>query len=132
MSFDATKNLQQAVYAVLTADTALMALVTGVIDVATRNAILPYITVGEDTARPLVTKTGFHQEILFTVSVWSAAQGRAESKTIVGEVVRILHDAPLTVSGYTCVSLAYVGSDSRMPAEKILRADIRFRAVIAG
>ena len=93
-------NLQQALYGRLTADTTLMARITGVYDQAPQGEVFPYVVIGEDTAEDFDDDrtAGFDVEV--TLHVWGRShRGRSEVKAIQADLYRLLHRLPLTVTG---------------------------------
>jgi hypothetical protein len=129
----AAEALQRAVFAALSADAGLQALLGGphVFDGAPRNAAAPYVHLGEMAARDWSTATDEGAEIGFAVVAWSRQDGRSEALAIAGRVRMLLHDAALAVEGWRLVNLRHLATETAR-AEKAdgRRAVARFRAVM--
>jgi hypothetical protein len=125
--------LQEAVFALLSGDAELSALLGGphVYDGAPRNAAPPYVHLGETTQRDWSTSTEAGAEIAFALVVWSTALGKSEALAIAGRLDALLDDAPLTIAGWRLVNLRHVATEtSRDAGLKGRRAVVRFRAVL--
>jgi hypothetical protein len=127
----AASALQEAVFALLSADTELAALLGGarVYDGAPRNAAAPYVHLGELTERDWSTATEPGAEVTLAVVAWSRQPGRAEALAIAERVQALLHDAALAVDGFRLVSIRHVATETaraEKPAGR--RAVARFRA----
>lgn len=98
--------LQTAIYDKLTADSALMAKVSGVYDEVPENAIFPYIRVGQvfEVNEDSHSNQGLRSKP--TLQIWSAYRGFKEALEILTEVDRVLDRQPLTVPGFKHVSIA--------------------------
>ena len=129
----AAQALQEAVFAALSADAPLVALLGGakVFDGAPRNAEAPYVHLGEVVARDWSTATETGNEVTFAVVVWSRAPGRSEGLLIAERVVALLHDAALELDGFRLVNLRHVATETaRVETPVGRRAVVRFRAVV--
>jgi len=129
----AARALQEAVFAALSADAALEALLGGerVFDGAPRNAEASYVHLGEFSARDWSTATEAGMEILFAIVVWSRTLGRSEGFLIADRVVAVLHDAALTLDGFRLVNLRHVATETaRVEKPEGRRAVASFRAVV--
>jgi hypothetical protein len=127
----AAEALQEAVFAVLSGDATLTTLLGGakVYDGAPRNAVAPYVHLGEATARDWSTATEAGTEVTFAVVAWSREPGRKEVLAIADRVVALLHDAVLTVSGHRLVNLRHLATETaRNDRPEGRRAVARFRA----
>lgn len=130
---DSARALQEAVFAVLTADAGLEALIGGgqVFDGAPRNAEAPYVHLGEATIRDWSTATETGVEILFAVVAWSRAHGRTEALAIAERARAVLHEAALTLDGWQLVNLRHVATETaRAEKPEGRRAVARFRAML--
>ena len=84
--------LPRAVYAKLTDDIDIAAVVTGVHadvqqpDEPEDDSGFPYITIGRDTISPWDTKTDFGAEALCQIDIWSRSNNLIEAKEI-GELI---------------------------------------------
>jgi hypothetical protein len=113
--------LQQAIFARLTADAPLIALLGGarVYDDVPQAAAFPYLTFGQSTARDWSTGSDDGNEHILTLHVWSQANGKRQAHEIMGAVRTALHDQPLILDGPDVVrtlsssipSLIYTAAD---------------------
>jgi hypothetical protein len=129
----AARALQEAVFEALVADAALVALLGGskVFDGAPRNAVAPYVHLGEALARDWSTATEAGTEISFAVVVWSRAPGRSEGLLVAERVAALLHDAPLELDGFRLANLRHVSTETaRVETPEGRRTVVRFRAVV--
>ena len=107
MNADSSWELQKAIYAALTGDGALMAMITGVHDHVPQEAAFPYVTIGESTAVDWRTVGHDGMELTLVLHAWSRERGHREVKQILAECHRILNDAKLTVPGHVLVWLHF-------------------------
>ncbi len=124
--------LQQAIFAALTADTGLTALLGGnrVYDDVPERAEFPYVTFALSNERDWSTGSEDGSEHLLTLHVWSRAAGRREANEVMGAVRRVLHDAGLTLTGYRLVNLRHEFSEARRDADgETYHGITRYRAV---
>ena len=132
MSGSASWQLQQAVYAVLTANTDLTALLGGqrVYDEVPHAAAYPFITMGQTSSTDWGSDTSPGEEHILTLHVWSSFGGRSEAQLIMGAIRNVLHTARLTLAGHTLVNLRQQFSDVRREADgTTLHGLVRYRAV---
>jgi len=114
--------LQKAIYERLKAS-----LPCSVYDEVPAGASMPYVTLGEDTARDWSTKLEAGQEITHTLHVWSTYNGMKEAKEIIDKVIQALTSAPLQVEGfYVVVAMLDMVETLRDP-EGYRHGVIRFR-----
>lgn len=98
-------NLQRAIYAALTGDAALMALITGVYadvqqpNLPEDNAAFPYVTIGQDNLSPFDTKTDNGTTAVCQIDVWSRENNLLEVKAIGAAIHAALHHQSLTITG---------------------------------
>ena len=126
-------DLQQAVHATLTADTALLALLGGtrIYDDVPRGAAFPYVSLAAFTARDWTTGTEPGTEITFTVHAWSRGAGHKQPHLIADAVRTALHDQPLTLADHRLVNLRHDASETRRERDgDTYRVIARFRAVV--
>jgi hypothetical protein len=132
----AAAELQKAVFAALTGDAALIALLGGeprVYDHTPAHVAFPYITFGRTSGFNWDTGTENGQEHLFTLHIWSNAKGKAESLALIEAIQTRLHDAPLTLTGYALVNVRQEFSESRFDEDlAVYHGLVRFRAVTEG
>ena len=124
--------LQQAIYATLAADAALIALIgpPRLYDDVPPGAQFPYLTLGQSITRDWSTSSERGDEHTLTLHVWSRAGGRREVHEIMGVVKTVLHDRALALSGHRLVNLRHDRSESsREPDGKTYHGLVRLRAV---
>ena len=126
--------LQQAIFAALTADATLATLAGNpprVFDEVPRDALFPFVVIGDDLESNWDTATDSGSQHLLTVHVWSRAGGRKETKLIADAVRAALDNAALTVSGQTLIDIRYQASEFRRESDgQTWHGLIRFRAVL--
>jgi hypothetical protein len=127
-----TWPLQQSVFAALSADAGLTALIgpDRVFDDVPQATPLPYITLGRIAAQDWSTGGEYATEHVFTVHVWSAARGKKETHEILSAIRAVLHDQPLAVAGHSLINLRHERSEIRRDANgETIHGTARFRAV---
>lgn len=120
-------ELQKAVFACLSSDDALTALVGARIhDNPPGDAAHPYLVLGESETRDW--PAGMEHRL--ALHCFTRGGGRSQAKAIVGAVHAALHDAALALEGHTLVNLRFLDAQTRREADGITwRGTIRFRAV---
>ena len=124
--------LRKAIHAALAADAALTAQLGGaaVYDEAPREALPPYVTFGEASARDWSTATDHGLEQVVVINCWSTQRGARESLDIADRVAAVLHNAALTLTGHRLVNLRLVSQETkREAAGRFARTSLRLRAV---
>lgn len=107
--------IQAAIYTALNGATAVTAPVYDDVpqpDDAGSAAQFPYITIGEDVLDQWDTDDSQGCTGTITIHTWSRAAGRKEVKTLQGAIYDTLARANIAVSGYTLVTLEWVGDQS--------------------
>ncbi|MFX4294103.1 DUF3168 domain-containing protein [Streptomyces bohaiensis] len=100
--------VQQAVYDLLTSDTALMGLVTGgVHDGPPENAMYPWIDIGEAIETPSGTHDTRGRETVITLHTWTRHRGHAPGLAIARRIDDLLDHRPLVVAGHHHISTTY-------------------------
>lgn len=132
MSMDAELALQQAIHARLIEDVPLAALLDGRIhDDVPAQAAFPYLATGEARSRDWSSGDSIGTEIALTLTVWSRAHGRREATEIAGAVKAALHEAALSMTDHTLVSLRFRdGNIVRQRDGTTWRQELRFRALV--
>ncbi|MFN3625124.1 MAG: DUF3168 domain-containing protein [Hyphomicrobium sp.] len=124
--------LQQAIYASLTSDSALVALLGGerVYDDVPERKMFPYVTFAPTSERDWSTGSDAGTEHGVVLHVWSRGAGRKEALAIM-EAVRVrLHDAALTPEDHRLVNLRHESAEVRRDADgETYHGIVRFRAV---
>jgi hypothetical protein len=124
--------IQQAVYALLTADAQLMGLLSGdgVYDGAPEGAPYPYIDLGEAVESPDNTHDGWGRQTVITLHVWTQHHGHSKGLTIAARVLQVLDHQPLTIAGHRHISTRYESMQTLTdpdPPGDIRHIPMRFR-----
>ena len=125
-------ELQKAIFARLTSDLALTALLgeVRVYDHTPANVTFPYFTFGRTTGFDWSTSTEDGSEHLFTVHAWSKEMGKSETLAMLDGVKAALHDADLELDGHRLVNLRREFEEVRYDEDlAIYHGILRFRAV---
>lgn len=128
----AASALQKAIFARLSGDTALTALVgaNGITDRRLAEPASPLVVIaGIDSAdHSTASETG--EEHTVTLEAWSEAAGHRQVQAIAAAVRAALDDAALTLSGHHLVLLFHRDTRLRRDGKsRFHRAEMRFRAV---
>lgn len=121
--------LQKAVYAALSDDAALTALIGSnqVFDDVPRDVAFPYVVFGPAVERDW--SVGAHEHIL-VLHVWSRHSGRRETVEVMDAVRAALHDRALFLDGHRLINLRHEISEARRDADgETYQGVVRFRAV---
>ena len=124
--------LQQSVFATLSADTQITALLgpSRIFDDVPQKAAFPYLTLGQSSVRDWSTATESGDEHLLTLHVWSRADGRRQTHEIMGAIKSALHNRVLSLNGHRMINLRHEFSDARRdPEGDIYHGIVRLRAV---
>jgi Protein of unknown function (DUF3168) len=124
--------LQQSIFAALSADAALAALIGPgrIYDDVPQASPLPYVTLGPLTAQDWSTGSEAGTEHLVTVHVWSGARGKRQAHEVLAAIRTALHDQSLIVAGHRLVNLLHQRSEiRRAPDGETIHGTARFRAV---
>jgi len=125
--------LQQAVFATLSADSGVQAVLGDpprIYDAVPRDAVFPYAVIGDGSESDWSTATEPGSEHVLQVNVWSRAGGHKEAKEIAGAIRDALDGASLAITGQTLIGIRYLDCDHARSADgETYRASLRFRAV---
>lgn len=124
--------LQTALFAKLTSDVAVTALLGGerMYDDVPVRAEFPYITFGQSSDRDWSTATEAGTEHTVTLHIWSRAHGRKQVDDVIEAARAALHDSALTLSGHRLVNLRHEFSDVRREGDgETFHGISRYRAV---
>lgn len=102
-SRDTLGPLQTAVYAKLSGDATLTALITGVFDHVPEGTGYPYVVVGEAFATPRNSQDRKGRRTAENIHVWSDHLGYSELNAIADRIIELLDHQALTVSGHDIV-----------------------------
>ncbi|WP_269932235.1 DUF3168 domain-containing protein [Aminobacter sp. HY435] len=125
-------ELQKAVFAALCGDPSLVAMLGGpkIHDQAPANVVFPYLTFGRTSVYDWSTDTESGTEQLFSIHVWSKAQGKRETLEIMEAVRVLLDDARLDLGSQHLVSMRLEFSEARFDDRLTVHHGVlRFRAV---
>lgn len=127
----AANPLLQAIFARLSGDATLTALIPGgIVDRLLPRALLPSIVIGDLESRDYSTATEKAEEHFLALEIWTDASGRKRAGEITARVKILLDDAALPLAGVSLVSLQFLSSRSRREAKsRNFLAEMRFRAV---
>jgi Protein of unknown function (DUF3168) len=123
--------LQQSIFAKLTSDAPLLALLGAprLYDDVPQGADFPYLTFGQSLVRDWSTGTEDGNEHVLTLHVWSQARGKKETQEIMGALRTALHDQSLTLSGHRLINLRHEHSEARRdPDGETIHGIVRYRA----
>jgi len=114
--------VQEAMMAVLTADSTLMALVPGgVWDYVPADPVWPYLCLEAADETPADTMGDAYgsqgRVVSLTFTVFSDYQGRKEQFNIVDALIRLLRETRLTVDGWEWLASWHAGSVATSPFE---------------
>jgi len=111
----AALELQAAILARLAGDDDLAALVEGRIhDGAPRATVFPLVTFGEAGQADWSSDSEAGGEVRLTLHVWSREIGKREAWTVLGHLIRLLHDAPLTLDDHALVLMRATFAEVRI------------------
>ena len=128
----ASAALRAAIHDALSADSALTALlgIAKIYDEPPREAVFPYVTLGEARVSDFSTGTEPGEEHQITLHAWSRQGGHREAHLISGALLQALDDAPLTLTDHRLVNLRFAVADVRREADgRTYHALLRFRAM---
>ena len=128
----ATSALRAAIHDALIADSGVIAALGGakIYDEPPRDAMFPYVTLGEARIVDASSDLGPTQEHQVTLHSWSRQGGHKEAHVIAGALLSALDDAPLHPAGHRLVNLGFAIADIRREADgRTYHALVRFRAV---
>jgi hypothetical protein len=124
--------LQQSIFAALSADAALTALLGPgrILDDVPQGTPLPYVVLGPISSQDWSTGSEDGTEHLVAVHIWSGARGKKQAHEILGAIRAALHDRPLSLAGHRLVNLRHQRSEVRRdPDGETIHATARFRAI---
>jgi hypothetical protein len=130
----AVLEIQIAVQAALTSDTALMALVTGVFGEAPEGQSAPYITYGQHVDGPYEMFGSVNSEALILFDIWSNQRNDDECYAILAETRRIIEtrpdNPPLALPSYDLAEIRYEWSTIIQEQESSFRhMPVRFHTI---
>ncbi|MFC6487974.1 DUF3168 domain-containing protein [Nitratireductor sp. GCM10026969] len=129
----ATLDLQEAVFAALKQEPALVAALGGprFHDVTPAGLGFPYVTFGRASAYDWSTGTESGSEHFFSLHVWSKHKGRREALELMELVRTVLHGRDLALSGHHLVNLRLDSAQARYDEDlSAYQGTLHFRAVV--
>jgi len=128
----AASALQKAIFARLSGDAALTAIVgvNGITDRRLSEPAAPLVVIAGIDSLDHSTASEPGEEHTVTLEAWSEAAGHRQVQAIAAAVRAALHDAALTLPGHHLVLLFHSDTQLRRDGKsRFHRADMRFRAV---
>lgn len=123
--------LQKAIYELLTGETALMSLVTGVFDKVPENTSFPYIMLGDITSSDWSSKTTLGMECVALLTIFSRKGGRQQATEIMECIQTLLHDADIVVNDHELVMMRFISSNILLEADgETYRGSMRYKALL--
>jgi hypothetical protein len=125
-------SLRAAIRSALAAYSPLVSLLGGekIYDEPPRDAVLPYVTLGQDVISDGSTSTEQGDEHALTLHVWSRQGGHKEAHVLAGALLEALIDAPLVLDGHHLSNLRFVVADVRRESDgRTYHGIVRLRAV---
>jgi hypothetical protein len=126
--------LQQAIFATLATDTAVMDAVGDpprIFDAVPRGSAFPYIVIGDDKESDWSTATEPGSAHALTVHIWSRAAGRRETRLAAEAVIAALNGAALTIDGQALIDIRWLESDSTRENDgETVHAQLKFKALL--
>lgn len=147
MSGAAAVAIQQAVFTMLRADSALGALLPTSMfagdagkavydrppqpDLAElASTVFPFVVIGDDTAAEFDTDDADGQETTITLHAWSRYRGKKEVKQVLDALYNALHGVALTITGQISVYCFFEFMESMLDPDGLTQHGvIRFRIV---
>ncbi|MFD6421707.1 DUF3168 domain-containing protein [Streptomyces sp. NPDC060198] len=124
--------IQRAVYAVLTGDEPLGALIAGVYDYLPETADYPFVVIGEAIETPDNSHDRYGRQTVITLHVWTQARGHTEGLTVAARVTALLDHRPLVLDGLDHVSTRHEYSQTLTdpePPGNIRHVVLRYRVI---
>ena len=122
-------ELQVAVNTALNADATLSALVTGVYDFVDKDASLPYVTIGDDTASWEGSMGVDWSAARINIHSWAYGEGRKSVLQIMDAIFNVLHKGSLTIDGKTHVKTLMEFTDTFLEDDGTYHGVQRFKVI---
>ncbi|MFO0389890.1 MAG: DUF3168 domain-containing protein [Alphaproteobacteria bacterium] len=124
-------SLQKAIYELLTGDTALMNLITGVHDKVPENAQFPYVMIGDIACADWASKTTSGMECNALLTVYSREGGRRQAMQIMERLYALMHDADMGVDNHTLVMMRFASSAITLESDgETYRGMMRYKVLL--
>ncbi len=122
--------IQEAVYARLSGDEQLAAMVKGVFDEVPEQVVYPYVTVGEAVETPFDTHDCYGAKVDTANHIWSDYRGYLQGNRIAGQIVALLARQPLDVDGHRVVTVKHrQTTPMRDPNPRLRHVVVRFQII---
>lgn len=131
----AALDLQAAVAALLSADADLLTLLGGprIHDGPPRGTAFPFVSIGESGQSDWSDGSTAGGAIRLTLHVWSRAAGKREAWSILGLLMRLLHEAELPLSDHTLIQLRAELAEVRTDPDGLTEHGVlRLEALVEG
>lgn len=102
--------IQQALHGILSSDTELAGMVTGIFDFVPAKTDYPYVTLGDSRATDQSTQNQRFTQLSLTLQIYSRARGRKEADQIMQRIHTLLDGAALVAEDFQIVDLRYTQS----------------------
>src|SRR5690554_603796 len=133
MPQDPTLPLQKAIFDHLCADGTLMGMVNGVFDFVPQNTQEPYVTIGDGTSVDFDSHTFTGMDFTRSIHTWFKGAGRKGCLEIMARIYDLLHEATLTVTGFTPIVLRQEFSECLIDSDgQTFHGVQRFRIILGG
>lgn len=129
MSGLASLALKRAVFAHLSADSMLMARISGIHDAPPNALSFPYLVMSGISAEDWSSKTFIGQRHRLILRLFSDSPGETELLDLADMLVARLQDAPLTLEGHGLLSLRFDSLITLRDQDDIRQAQLRFLAL---
>ena len=111
--------VQTAIYQQVTANSPIMAMVSGIYDHPPEATAYPYIAIGDMAANDLSNLGLTGAEYTLNLHVWSREAGHKQTADILNALYGLLNNGNLTVSGHNFVSMRVTDSSITMETDGI-------------
>ncbi len=130
MSSDVIFQLQKAVYGVLSADSTLTAMVTGIYEYVPQGTGFPYLVVNEITAADWSTKTSNGASCSLTLKAYSRDMQDTALLGIISRATDTLRGATIIMTGHTITNLTFQNIEIKRMADGVTyEAAVKFKAL---
>ena len=114
-------HLQSALYSKLTENAALCSLLAagsgGVYDEVPRDAVFPYIVIGDMSSLPEDTQDSRAEDVRMTLHIYSRSAGQRECKQVIDAAAAALEDGALNIAGHVAVLCRRVSASCLLMAD---------------
>jgi hypothetical protein len=134
MSADSVWDVQSGVYARLTGNSGLTALLAagadGVLDHVPPGKVFPYAVIGESSARPMDSQRISGCEVTLAIHSYSRSSGMQQLRQIMAAIYDALHDASFTVPSQTLILCQCLGAEAALDGDGLTRHGIQHFKII--